>query len=243
MKPKYFLLASVLSVGTFAVSACDDGHVDEKSGDVTSDGFTVELTGGAGTLKSLSGFPAGQNSVAIACFAEGSEFAVMQRNIPNTVSAGKADTIVMSNVPSETRTVEVAVVNVLRKRVQTLYKYEINGDADKRDTVRIDLGSVFDIVNNQLFQRADCSRCHSASGGAAGLDLSPEHAYTSLVGVTAHKDPSKQRVKPFDASDSYLYKVLSEGDEHVSYAHTSLMADYQDMLQVLKLWIDGGAAK
>lgn len=241
---KNIINVSTLLLSAICLNACDDGHIDESNNDTPTEGFTVQLIGGVGTLKSLSSYSVKTgNSVAITCFNDESEYALMQRNIPKTLNTNSADTLLLSNVPANGKTLEIAVVNTLRKRILTLYSYELPSQVNPKDTVRIDMGSLFDVVSRQLFQKADCSRCHSEGGGAANLDLSKANAYASLVGIHAYKKPSAIRVKPFDAENSYLFKVLSEGDANVSYAHPSLMADYQGALQVLKLWINEGAKR
>jgi hypothetical protein len=48
-------------------------------------------------------------------------------------------------------------------------------------------------------------------------------------------------VKAGDAENSFLYKVISVGDENIHYSHTQLTTDEQTMLDILKQWIEAGA--
>jgi len=159
-------------------------------------------------------------------------------------------TIKLTNIPAETKTIEIAVINSLRKRIATLYQYNVSEDDQINDTIKVEVGDMnvgmFALINNNLFQgsKTTCSKCHSPHGtssAAAGLDLSADKAYQNLVGVTSTKSPTNLRVMAGDADNSFLYKVLSTGDDNVHYSHLQLMTDEQTLLDVLKQWINGGA--
>lgn len=234
------LFASIVT----AFTACDDGYVNETVAKKASTGYNVKVIG---TFNGVDTW-AGKYSVALACFDEGNDYSVSQKVIPASVEGGQ-DTIVLENVPSTVKTIELAVVNSLRKRIATVYSYTIPEGQSARDTIMLEPGSVdlsmFAALNDGLFQNTtvNCAQCHSSSHAAANLDMTSENAYNSLVGVTAHKNELFQRVKPGSSDDSYLYKVLTDNAEEVHYSHAALMADHQTMLSVLKAWIDGGAKK
>lgn len=223
---------------------CDDGHVDDPVYHHTSDSYTVEITG---VFKSIDTWN-GTYAIAAACFDGTNNYTLTQKVIPS--SAGDTEqSIRLSNVPTNAKTVEIAVVNTLRKRIATLYSYEIPEDQRYSDIIELDVGTLnvgmFGAINQCVFQGSatNCSRCHAASRPAANLDLSAEHAYNNLINVQATKDDALKRVMPGDATNSFLYKVIAEGDEKVGYSHVGLFADdaYKPFIDIIKAWIDGGA--
>lgn len=227
-----------------ALAACDDGAVNEKVIQNTGDGYNIKIIGTFNGVNTWSG----KYSVAAACYEENAEYSVSQRVIPASAE-GEQDTIVLSNVPSTVKTVELAVVNSLRKRISTIHSYTIEEGQSKNDTIKIEVGntdlSMFTAINDGLFQNTtvNCAQCHSSDHAAANLNMTRENAYNSLVGVNAHTNGAYMRINPGNADESYLYKVLAEGTDEVRYSHVALMADHQTMLDILKAWINGGAKK
>jgi len=225
-------------------TACDDGAVNEKVIQNTGDGYNIKIIGTFNGVNTWSG----KYSVAAACYEENAEYSVSQRVIPASAE-GEQDTIVLSNVPSTVKTVELAVVNSLRKRISTIHSYTIEEGQSKNDTIKIEVGntdlSMFTAINDGLFQNTtvNCAQCHSSDHAAANLNMTRENAYNSLVGVNAHTNGAYMRINPGNADESYLYKVLAEGTDEVRYSHVALMADHQTMLDILKAWINGGAKK
>lgn len=238
------LSAIFAAASTLSLAGCDDGHVDDPVYHNTEDSYTVEITG---TFQSLDTWN-GTYSVAAACFDGTNNYTLTQKVIPASVG-NTEHTVRLTNVPTQAQTVEIAVVNSLRKRIATIYSYKIPEGQRYSDTIKLDVGTLnagmFGAINQFVFQGSatNCSRCHSASRPAAGLDLSTENAYASLVNVPATKAPDQMRVEPGNAANSFLYKVISQGDDNVSYSHTGLFADeaYQPFLDIVKAWIDGGA--
>lgn len=227
-----------------ALVACDDGYVNETVVKKPTTGYNVKVIGTFNGVDTWSG----KYSVALACFEEGNDYSISQKVIPASAE-GEKDTIILENVPSAAKTIELAVVNSLRKRIATVYSYTIPENQSSKDTIRIDVNSIdlsmFTAINDELFQNTtvNCAQCHSSSQSAAGLDMTRDNAYSSLVNVTSHKNSDFMRVKPSSSAESYLYKVLEGTAEEVHYSHDALMADHQTMLDVLKVWIDGGAKK
>jgi len=237
-----FPLFALLSVALLTAS-CDDGHVDDEIHVYDTETYNVLLTGNFSKVNTWSG----DYSLAVCGFSETSEYATIAKSMSN---ADGLTTIKLTNIPAETKTIEIAVINSLRKRVATLYQYEVSEDDEINDTIEVNVGDMnvgmFALINNNLFQgsKTSCSKCHSPHGtsaAAAGLDLSADKAYQNLVGIASTKSPANLRVKAGDAENSFLYKVLSTGDNNVHYSHLQLMTDEQTLLDVLKQWIDGGA--
>ena len=224
--------------------ACDDGHVDDPVFEHNADGYNVQITG---TFQRLNTWT-GDYSVVAAAFDGISDYSLIQKVLP---AGEKQEVVRLSNIPAQSKTIEIAVVNTLRKRIATLYSYEIPEGYDSNDTIRIDAGvmnvGMFGTINQVVLQGAgtNCSMCHNNSNSAAHLDLTAENAYASLVNAPAYKDGTKIRVIPNDAANSFFYKVITEGDDNVTYSHLGLFAEerYSTFLSIIASWIDSGAKR
>jgi hypothetical protein len=78
--------------------------------------------------------------------------------------------------------------------------------------VHCDGGETFTVIDSVWL--GGCSgfgpfTCHGRTPFEAGLDLTPGHHYTSLVGVASTTNPSKLRVKPGDPQHSFLVQKLT----------------------------------
>lgn len=239
------IFAVILAQG---LVGCDDGHVDDPVHEgLNAEGYTVKITGTFQRLQTWSG----SYLVAAACFGDESEYSVIQKALPNTSTDTSVETVTLSNVPANAKTVEIAVVSILRKRVASLYTYEIPEGQRHDDTIRVDVGcldvGMFGAINQHVFQgsKTNCARCHGGVSPAAGLNLTAATAYVNLVGKAATTDASQTRVVAGSADRSYLYKVITEGDPHVGYPHPGLFVDEPEatFVKIVREWIDGGALK
>lgn len=235
---------AALAAAVLLMASCDDGHVDDPVYNNSEESYNVQIIG---TFKSLSTW-SGSYSVAAACFNESSEYSLIQKVLPATATDTSVDTLRLSNVPTTAQTIEIAVVNILRKRVASIYTYEIPKSHPSSDTITLDVGTLdvgmFGAINRFVFQgtSTNCSRCHASATATAHLDLTAANAYSSLVGVPAYVDPTQTRVVAGNSGNSYLYKVLTEGDDNISYAHPRLFEnDNKPFLDIIRSWIDGGA--
>lgn len=87
-----------------------------------------------------------------------------------------------------------------------------------------------------------CVKCHDASG-AAGLMLTPEEAYTEIVGVKSLNEPEYMLVNPGDADNSYIVIKL-EGRQTVGAQMPRGSGPLPDeTIETIKNWIDQGAGK
>lgn len=90
--------------------------------------------------------------------------------------------------------------------------------------------------------RCALAGCHDGNNAANGLDLRPGRAWTSIVGVASGQDASRDLVRPFDASESYLLaKVTGAGLLNRMPLGQSKLADSE--VEALRRWIEEGAAK
>ena len=244
MKTKLSLF-STLCVICMATVSCDDGHVDDPVFQHNTEGYNVQITG---TFRSQNTWT-GNYSVVAAAFDEESDYSLIQKVLPSSATDDVQEIVKLSNIPAQSTTIEIAIVNSLRKRIATIYRYEIPDTYDSKDTIRIDVGELnvgmFATINNCVLQgtSTNCSMCHRGKNAAANLDLTPENAYASIVNVPAEKRNTMMRVLPYDASNSFFYKVITEGDENVSYSHLGFFAEekYAAFIDIVKAWIDSGA--
>jgi len=230
-------------IALLSMTSCDDGYVNDPTYDTFESTYTVKITG---TFTHYDTWQ-GTYSVAAACYAEGDEYSLFQKVLPSDTNDSTEVTMLLTNVPTKARTVEIAVVGTLRDRIATIHSYDIPSDQRYDDTIRVDVGTLdvgmFSAINKFVFQNTsvNCSRCHASAQSTAHLDLTEENAYKSLVNVPSYKDSTLMRVKPYDAENSYLYRVLSSGVSEIRYNHPGLMSDYQTFLSIMKSWINGGA--
>ncbi|MBV8342420.1 MAG: CHRD domain-containing protein, partial [Gammaproteobacteria bacterium] len=89
-----------------------------------------------------------------------------------------------------------------------------------------------------------CGGCHTGGGQSlpSSMDLTPGHIYASLVNVASVEVPSLDRVKPGDATNSYVVQKLA-GTAAVG-SRMPLGGPYlsQSDMDQLKAWISAGAA-
>ncbi len=217
--------------------ACDDGHIDEPSHTATTDAYNILIKG---TFQHINTWSS-PYTVAAACFDDESPYSLTLTPLAETSQ------ITLANVPTTAKTIEIAVVNNLRKRIATIYTYRISEAKPSKDTIRIDVGNldvgVYNTINQFVFQGNNCSRCHSSQSPAANLDLTAANAYQNLVGKQASKDKNRTRVVASNAANSYLYKVITEGDANVGYSHPALFANetYSPFIDIIRNWINNGA--
>lgn len=218
------------------LASCDDGYVDDPVYEDSHTGYSVKITG---TFEGVDQW--GENyNVVVAAFSDDDEYSKIQKSIQ---TEGENTSITLSNVPSSANTIEIAITNMLRKRVATFYTYNIEDAAD--DTIRIDVGKrnlgMFSAINEYIFQGSatSCVKCHSSEKAVRGLDLSAENAYDNLVGVRSTKDNNLYRVTAGDSENSMLYKIIT--DE--SGFHNGYFSDYSSFIGIIKSWIDKGARK
>ena len=237
------LLFLTTFISSLLLSSCDDGHVDDPVYNDLTERFVVKIKGIFKNRQSWTG----NYSVVAACFDGESSYSVIQKVLPSNATDSTETSILISGVPTNAETVEIAIVNTLRQRIATLYSYEIPAQQNPSDTIMIDVGEInvgmFGAINQYVFQSTvlNCSRCHSEDRAASNLTLTSDKAYSNLVNVISYNDSNYLRVKPEDSENSYLYKVLTTGTDEVSYNHTTMLADYPDFLDIIKSWIDGGA--
>lgn len=223
---------AVAIAATAIATGCDDGKIYPSDADLSGDnGISVVMTGtitGAGNSYE-SGY-----TLALAAFNEGNEFAVASK----TVGDG-SETIELTNVSPTVNSVELCVINSLRKRILTLAYVAVDGSAG--DRVVFDIGDVdaspFSVINREIFSTT-CVQCHGATGhAAAGLDLQPDKAYEMLVNVPSTVVDGMRRVAAGDASASTLWQaVATDVSSTWKFHHNNLLTP--DQSAFIENWIN-----
>ncbi len=148
----------------------------------------------------------------------------------------------MSGITDEVTTVELCVINKLRKRIVSLVAMECTEIAD---TILMDAGTVDASMYNAIQQKifnATCTACHGLSttpGG--GLNLLEGHSHADLVNRASTTVDGKMRVMPGNASESVLHLILGTDISSDWRIDHSQMITSSDMQSLIGNWIDDGA--
>ncbi len=244
MRRVYLLLTAFISA--LLCASCDDGSVTDPVYVDNSKKYCARLTG---TFHGLDQWGSSAYQVVIAGFNDDSRYSVIQKNLPSRADKATADTVLLAGIPDGTEHVEVAVVDILRQRIATLYSVDIEADHDAADTISLDLGtfdvSPFGAVNTAVFHGSgtNCVMCHQGDKPAAGLNLAAADVYDRLVNAYSAKSTDSLLVAPGDASQSFLYQVITSGSTSLHYSHPGIFVeeDVKYLPELVKDWIDDGA--
>lgn len=234
---KHSIIVSLLAAAA-CLSACDDGRIYTNV-DVDTQGRSAKMSG---KITGLDNWAQGY-TVALAGFTDDSEYAAISKVV--TADADGNVSMVMSNIPDDVSSVQLCVIDRLRRHVITLKEADIEGI---RDTIRMDVGtldaSMFGTIQQQ-FLNTTCVNCHGASNfTAAGLNLTEGHAFADMVDVDSKKVAGHKLVAPGDAASSVLHMVLNqESVAGVSMNHFDLVSEKnaQTVLPLIDSWINNGA--
>jgi len=114
-----------------------------------------------------------------------------------------------------------------------------NGNSGMPETVISDPSFSSDI---QPIFTSSCalSGCHNSTA-QAGMNLSQGQALANIVNVDSTQDPSKKRVLPTDAANSYLV-IKIEGNQTVGTRMPQGSSPLSSVrIQNIKNWVDRGA--
>ena len=216
--------------------SCDEGRLYDDNAASAEEGRTAMLHA---TVKGSETWPLNY-TLAIAGFAAGNDYALISKSI--TIEVDGVCDIELTGIPAEATTVELCIIDRLRRRIATF----ISADCGSSAGTILLAGDAIDVSMSQTIQRdifnTTCSQCHGAIGFAAGgLNLTEGKSFGSLVSVSSVKIPGLNRVEPGNSAASVLYRVLSSGESSSwSYNH-SAEVPRQEKLELIKNWIDGGA--
>lgn len=222
------LLAAVMLAG------CDEGRIYDDSGIADKTGATARLTA---SVSGADGWSDGY-TLALAGFADGNDYALISKNV-RPDSDGSCDAV-LEGIPAEVSTVELCVIDRLRRRVASFASSSCSGSDITLDAGNVDV-SMSAAIQHDIFNTT-CVNCHGASShAAASLHLGDGVSFRELVGVTSRKEPDRMRVCPDDASQSVLYRILSS-TESASWSYDHSVEVVSDVkLNLVRDWINSGA--
>ncbi len=223
----------IFCLSTLLFSSCDEGDITEKN-IVSATGKTAKFTA---NISGVESWPSGY-SVVIAGFTANNTYANISKNIQSSMN----EEIVLSGISDNVTSLEICVINRLRERIVTLYQYDCS--QDHNDTIIKNLGTInagmFNAIQNKIFTTT-CARCHGlGKSAAANLNLTNDSSYVSLVQHESTKSSGKNRVVPNNVEESYLYEVISGNDTILSFNHTNMLTNFND-IRLIEKWISNGA--
>lgn len=235
MKKMLLLLVALSAV----LAACDDGRIYEKTVVIPQEGLTLKLTG---NISGLDKWPE-KYSVVMAGFTDDSEYAVISQSLSASVVDDGTVIATMSGIGEEVTSLELCVINRLRRRVASLYtldEFEVVNDTVYMNVGTVDAG-MYATIQDKVFDE-NCTACHgSSTSAAAGLYLTEGKSYDALVGKNSAVNPDMMLVEPGDAQNSFLHIVLNRnGDTH--HDHVDLLMNKASLLTLIDDWINNGAA-
>lgn len=209
--------------------ACDDGRIyDEDNASASRQGSTVRFSGTlSGTTDQASGY-----TVALAGFLPDSEYAEISKNLTDGVQD-----FTLSGIPAGVTSVEVCLLNSIRKRVVTFASIRIEEGAD---ITGFDAGEIaasqFDAIQEGVFTPS-CERCHGAGGhAAAGLSLLLGESRDQLVGVPSRVMDGLMRVSPGHPEESTLWLAVGSGEsDSWAFSHRELLTP--ERRELILSWI------
>lgn len=117
---KKYILFFFLPVLLIGLHACDEGRIYENAVVATGEGRTVKMTGRISGVDKWSG----DYSVVVAGFDDESDYAIVSKVVPASESDNDEIQLTMSGITDEVTTVELCVINKLRKRIVSLVAME-----------------------------------------------------------------------------------------------------------------------
>lgn len=239
---KRSLLYIFIGAAIATLTACDEGNITDEVFVDETESYVVKFTGDVSGVDRW----ADDYDIVLAAFDGESEYSVIQKQL--TATDDGRTTLILSGVPTTARSIELCVTNKLRHRVITFESLVIDpAEHSPSDTISITLPSPVDVGMFASIQRFvfdgsayNCSLCHGAENGRAGLDLTQGRSHDNLVNAASTRVEGAVRVEPGNTSTSVLHCALAEGNPAgLRYDHSGLVDDV--IRRLIDDWIDAGA--
>ena len=236
MKSRCLIFAAIFAM--LGLVGCDEGDIQEAATETKTSGKVARLTAAVSGIDSWSA----QYSVVLAAFAEGSDYAVVQKRLTEGDNGNVETTL---NITSDdVATIELCVTNRLRQRIVSFASVpvsQLQGDSLHLAPGRVDV-SMFQTIQDMVFTTT-CARCHGLGNTpAAGLTLAQGQSYAALVNHEASKQERGVRVVPGDTEASLLHKVIHGDPAAVSFDHSNMIKE-PTTIALIDNWINAGANK
>ena len=236
MKSRCLIFAAIFAM--LGLVGCDEGDIQEAATETKTSGKVARLTAAVSGIDSWSS----QYSVVLAAFAEGSDYAVVQKRLTEGDNGNVETTL---NITSDdVATIELCVTNRLRQRIVSFASVpvsQLQGDSLHLAPGRVAV-SMFQTIQDMVFTTT-CARCHGLGNApAAGLTLAQGQSYAALVNHEASKPERGVRVVPGDTEASLLHKVIHGDPAAVSFDHSNMIKE-PTTFALIDNWINAGANK
>lgn len=222
------------------LTSCDSGDIVDSTYSDSGIGYVARLEARVSGLDKL---PAGYK-VSLAAFSNDNDISIGEVDITQgDISADGNVRVTYSGISSEATRLELCLENKLRRRIVTMASVEIENNHSVADTIRLTLAdnidlSTYSIIQDYVFDgpRYNCSACHGATGGRAGLSLAKGNSYENLMNVPSTRVAGGVRVVPGNPAGSVLYQALEEGNPTgLRYDHSAITDSY--IVRLIGDWI------
>lgn len=239
---RHSLIYKFIGAAALLFSGCDEGNIVDEIFVADSESYVVKFTADvSGIDRWAEGY-----DIALAAFDAESDYSIVQKQL----RAGEDGriTLVLSGIPTSARTIELCATNKLRQRIITFESTPIAAsEMSTSDTIVIALPRPVDVgmfaaIQHYIFDGTayNCSLCHSAENGRAGLDLSAGNSHSNLVGIASTRVEGGTRVAAGDAASSVLHTALApDNPAGLRYDHSGLLEG--TLRRLIDDWIDAGA--
>lgn len=110
------------------------------------------------------------------------------------------------------------------------------------DSVTIPLGDNFRSIQANIFTpNCAISGCHSGVAPPEGLLLSEGDSFANLVGQPSNEVPALERITPFDADNSYLFRKITGVASVGVQMPRGLPPLSSEKIEAIRSWINNGA--
>lgn len=232
---RFKAITYILLVALAAIS-CDEGKIYSSTATGDPEGGRARLEA---KVRGADQWPEGY-TLALAGFAEGNDYSLASKNV--TPGPEGECNVILTGIPEEVSSVELCVIDRLRRRVATYASEPFSGANCNLEMLGVEADvSPAAAIQRDIFNTT-CVNCHGASATpAAGLDLTEGHSFVQLVNTVSHKSPGTLRVAPGSSAESLLWHILTSGESSGwHYDHQSEVVDVVK-LNLLRDWIDSGA--
>jgi hypothetical protein len=218
------------------LSSCDEGKIYDEVSATPEEGLTLMFSG---AVTGTESWPEGY-TVSVAGFGD-TEYALISKPVVSAADGGVVE-VTLSGISDEVKTVELCVLNRLRRKMVTFASTAAVAGSD--GVVNLTTGAVdatmYGVIQKYVFD-ASCVQCHGGSSySAAGLNLTDGKSHAMLVGVASKKVPSLKRVSAGDGANSVLWQVVgTDLTSDWAYHHNEILTS--PTADMIKSWIDSGA--
>jgi hypothetical protein len=231
---KLFLKIFVGLCGLTFLLSCDSGDIYPQKYE-RSDGITVSATF---VFDNLDAFP-NDYPLIFGTFNDKQSIPLASVRITKPKN-NEAVKVSIDNIDSNTTSVMLCLTNLGQQSVFTLFEQNVNvaGDSIIIPESKINLISYIRI-QSLIFEQYTCVSCHQGNVGAGNLLLTEGRSYNELVNKVASKNPTKNRVTPYDVDNSFLLDILEGKNSVLTQPHTGFVTRDDDIV-LLKEWIKNG---